>query len=78
MNENSEKLHQFFLKYKKSISFLPCLNLFPQPSSPLDLSANGLTKAVSDKFISAAIPCFSSSGMSSSKRQTAAGLPPAE
>ena len=36
----------------------------------------GTTNAVSDKFISVAIFCFSSSEMSSSSRQTAAGLPP--
>ena len=36
----------------------------------------GTTNAVSDKFISVAIFCFSSSEISFSRRQTAAGLPP--
>ncbi len=64
-------------------SFHTNLFLFPKIlSGEVTLASSavsllGTTKAVSERFISAAMRCFSASEMSRVSRHTAAGLPPA-
>ena len=57
--------------FSRILLFFP-FSLLPDDGDDIE----GTTNAVSDKFISVAIFCFSSSEMSFSSRQTAAGFPP--